>query len=113
MFLDLTSTYSNSARLSTSKSLFLRRPKNHAIPIERIYRTIIGAAKSIMFGISAVGETTAAANPDDEIGDLQRAFGRMARTIGQREAVLRAQNQALGALNRRVAQAKGAIVAPA
>jgi len=40
--------------------------------------------------------------PDDEVGDLQRAFGRMARTIGQREAVLRAQNQALGALNRRV-----------
>ncbi|MBC8104919.1 MAG: HAMP domain-containing protein [Cytophagales bacterium] len=39
---------------------------------------------------------------DDEIGDLQQAFRRMARTIGQREAVLRAQNEALGALNRRV-----------
>lgn len=40
--------------------------------------------------------------PDDEIGDLQQAFRRMARTIGQREAVLRAQNEALGALNQRV-----------
>ncbi len=39
---------------------------------------------------------------DDEIGDLQKAFRRMARTIGQREAVLRAQNEAVGALNRRV-----------
>lgn len=40
--------------------------------------------------------------PDDEIGDLQQAFRRMARTIGQREAILRAQNEAVGALNRRV-----------
>lgn len=39
---------------------------------------------------------------DDEIGDLQRAFKRMARTIRQREAVLRAQNEAVAALNRRV-----------
>ena len=39
---------------------------------------------------------------DDEIGDLQKSFRRMARTIGQREAVLRAQNEAVGALNRRV-----------
>jgi signal transduction histidine kinase/CHASE3 domain sensor protein/DNA-binding response OmpR family regulator len=39
---------------------------------------------------------------DDEIGDLQKAFRRMASTIGQREAVLRAQNEAVGALNRRV-----------
>ncbi len=42
------------------------------------------------------------AAPDDEIGDLQRSFERMARTIGQREAILRAQNETLGALNRRV-----------
>jgi hypothetical protein len=28
--------------------------------IEMIYKNIIGAAKSIIFGISAVGETTAA-----------------------------------------------------
>ena len=40
--------------------------------------------------------------PEDEIGDLKRSFSRMARTIGQREAVLRAQNEALGALRRRV-----------
>ena len=39
---------------------------------------------------------------DDEIGDLQKSFRRMARTIGQREAVLRAQNEAVGSLNRRV-----------
>ena len=39
---------------------------------------------------------------DDEIGDLQRAFKRMARTIRQREAVLRTQNEAVAALNRRV-----------
>jgi signal transduction histidine kinase/DNA-binding response OmpR family regulator len=47
--------------------------------------------------IEESGETA-----DDEIGDLQKAFRRMARTIGQREAVLRAQNEAVGALNRRV-----------
>ena len=35
-------------------------PKNHAIKTETMYRTIIGAAKSIMFGISPVGDTTAA-----------------------------------------------------
>jgi signal transduction histidine kinase/HAMP domain-containing protein len=39
---------------------------------------------------------------DDEIGDLQRSFREMARTIGQREAVLHAQNEAVGALNRRI-----------
>ena len=42
------------------------------------------------------------ATPDDEIGDLQQAFRRMAQTIRQREAVLRAQNEAVGSLNRRV-----------
>lgn len=42
------------------------------------------------------------ADSDDEIGDLQAAFRRMARTIGQREAVLKAQNEALGELNRRI-----------
>jgi hypothetical protein len=35
-------------------------PKNHATKIETRYKTIIGAAKSIMFGISPVGEITAA-----------------------------------------------------
>jgi PAS domain S-box-containing protein len=40
--------------------------------------------------------------PEDEIGDLTRSFRRMTRTIGQREAVLRAQNEALGAISRRV-----------
>jgi PAS domain S-box-containing protein len=39
---------------------------------------------------------------DDEIGGLGRAFTQMARTIGQREAVLRAQNEALEAIGRRV-----------
>lgn len=43
-----------------------------------------------------------ASDSDDEIGELKRSFAHMARTIGQREAVLRAQNEALGALNRRV-----------
>jgi signal transduction histidine kinase len=61
-----------------------------------------GASASFLLldghGSAATGE----AMPDDEIGDLQRAFVRMTRTIGQREAVLRAQNEALGALNRRI-----------
>lgn len=39
---------------------------------------------------------------NDEIGDLQTSFRRMARTITQREAVLRTQNEALGGLNRRI-----------
>lgn len=50
----------------------------------------------------ARGGVAADAPANDEVGDLQRAFARMARTIGQREALLRAQNQALGSLNRRV-----------
>jgi PAS domain S-box-containing protein len=41
-------------------------------------------------------------DPDDEIGDLQRSFRNMARAIGQREAVLRAQNDALAAIRRRI-----------
>lgn len=41
-------------------------------------------------------------SPDDEIGDLQRSFHQMARAIGQREAVLRAQNDALRAIRRRI-----------
>ena len=40
--------------------------------------------------------------PDDELGELQQSFHRMARTIGQREAMLRAQNEALGGLNQRI-----------
>lgn len=57
------------------------------------------------------GQTTALLLPDadgaedgedDELSDLKRAFAHMARAIGQREAVLRAQNEALGALNRRI-----------
>jgi PAS domain S-box-containing protein len=47
------------------------------------------------------GRLSASGDPEDEIGELQRAFVRMARTIGQREAMLRAQNEALGALNQR------------
>ena len=38
---------------------------------------------------------------EDEVGELGRAFNQMARTIGQREAVLRTQNEALGAIGRR------------
>ena len=38
---------------------------------------------------------------EDEVGEMGRAFSRMARTIGQREAVLRTQNEALGAIGRR------------
>ncbi len=39
---------------------------------------------------------------DDEIGDLAHALSRMARTIGEREAILRAQNEALAAIGRRI-----------
>ncbi|MDX1932033.1 MAG: ATP-binding protein [Capsulimonadales bacterium] len=39
---------------------------------------------------------------DDEVGVLQQSFIRMARTIGQREAMLRAQNETLGALKQRI-----------
>lgn len=39
---------------------------------------------------------------EDEIGDLGKALSRMARTIGERETVLRAQNEALAAIGRRI-----------
>ena len=39
---------------------------------------------------------------DDEIGDLANALSRMAQTIGEREAILRAQNEALAAIGRRI-----------
>ncbi len=42
------------------KSGCLFFPKNHAMNTETRYKTIIGAAKSIMFGMSPVGDTTAA-----------------------------------------------------
>ena len=35
-------------------------PKNHAMKIEKIYKTIIGSANNIIFGISPVGDTNAA-----------------------------------------------------
>jgi hypothetical protein len=50
--------FAQAAAASASDCRFL--PKNHAIPIETTYRTIIGAAKSIMLGISPVGDTRAA-----------------------------------------------------
>ncbi len=59
-----------------------------------------GSANRLLMGVG--GLLSADEPADDEIGDLQRAFKRMARTIRQREAVLRAQNEAVAALNRRV-----------
>ncbi len=54
-------------------------------------------------GVLLVQQSSAQETPNDEIGDLQRAFVRMARTIGQRETMLRAQNDTLGSLNQRIA----------
>ena len=54
-------------------------------------------------GVLMVQQAETQMSADDEIGELQRAFLRMARTIGQREAMLRTQNDALGSLNQRVA----------
>lgn len=54
-------------------------------------------------GVLMAQQAETQASGDDEIGDLQRAFVRMARTIGQRETVLRAQNDTLGSLNQRIA----------
>lgn len=39
---------------------------------------------------------------DDEIGDLAQALSRMAQTIGEREAVLRAQSEAFASIGRRI-----------
>ena len=52
--------------------------------------------------LRAAGGADSEEMANDEIGDLQRAFRRMARTIRQREAVLRTQNEAVAALNRRI-----------
>ncbi|GAB4459488.1 MAG: hypothetical protein OHK0029_22170 [Armatimonadaceae bacterium] len=100
----------------------LRRITSVAIPVASVLLAML-IGRSIALGITRpLEELTQAterleqadANPlviadsigsrysDDEIGELQRSFQQMARTIGQREAVLRAQNEALGALNRRV-----------
>ena len=45
---------------SISESVCLFFAKNQAIKIETMYRTIIGAANNIIFGMSAVGDATAA-----------------------------------------------------
>lgn len=39
---------------------------------------------------------------DDEIGDLAQALSRMAQTIGEREAILRAQSEAFASIGRRI-----------
>ena len=54
-------------------------------------------------GVLMAQQAETQAQTDDEIGELQRAFVRMARTIGQREAMLRTQNDTLGSLNQRIA----------
>ncbi len=63
---------------------------------ETVEKNGVGAAVSLLNGGDAdeIG--------GDEVAELRRAFYRMARTIGQREAVLKAQNDALGAIGRRV-----------
>ena len=61
--------------------------------------TELEQGRGVLMAQQAETQTSA----DDEIGDLQRAFVRMARTIGQRETVLRAQNDTLGSLNQRIA----------
>jgi PAS domain S-box-containing protein len=73
-----------------------------ALGITRPLEELIGATEQLEQGKAAKLLLERDPDPDDEIGDLQRAFRRMARTIQQREAVLRAQNEAVGALNRRI-----------
>lgn len=100
----------------------LRQVTSFAIPLASVLLAIL-IGRSIALGITrpledltratealekgevnplVIAESANLTFPDDEIGDLQRGFQKMAHTIGQREAVLRAQNEALGALNRRV-----------
>lgn len=74
-----------------------------SLGVTRPLETLTQATEALARGqttrlqLAALGDET-----DDEIGDLKRAFEQMARTIGQREAVLRAQNDTLGAIRRRV-----------
>lgn len=72
-------------------------------PLERLTQATEALEQGNLPPMLSAGDEQAEIGPaSDEITELQRAFGHMARTIRQREAVLRAQNDALGALNRRV-----------
>ena len=73
-----------------------------SLGVTRPLLALTRATEAVERGQTATLLLEDADTPEDEIGDLKRSFGRMARTIGQREAVLRAQNEALGALGRRV-----------
>lgn len=73
-----------------------------SLGVTRPLETLTRGTEALERGQSPLAYGDGGEEPDDEVGDLKRAFARMARTIGQREAILRAQNEALGALNRRV-----------
>jgi signal transduction histidine kinase/DNA-binding response OmpR family regulator/HAMP domain-containing protein len=76
-----------------------------ALGITRPLEALTTAALELEKGNAAallMAEQAATGHADDEIGELQHAFTSMARTIGQREAMLRAQNEAQGALTQRI-----------
>jgi signal transduction histidine kinase/DNA-binding response OmpR family regulator/HAMP domain-containing protein len=76
-----------------------------ALGITRPLEALTAAALELEKGNAAallMAEQVATGHADDEIGDLQHAFTSMARTIGQREAMLRAQNESQGALTQRI-----------
>lgn len=122
LLLETVTTFAREQRDRAEFSDLLRRIVVVAIPCVSVLLSIL-IGRSIALGITrplenltqatqalergdanplVVAEDIGTSYADDEIGELQWAFQQMARTIGQREAVLRAQNETLGALNRRV-----------
>jgi signal transduction histidine kinase/HAMP domain-containing protein len=76
-----------------------------ALGITGPLEALTAAARELEKGNTAallMAEKAASGHVDDEIGELQHAFTNMARTIGQREAMLRAQNEAQEALTQRI-----------
>ena len=80
--------------------------RSTALGITRPLAALMIATRDLEAGTDSLptllGELEASSAADDEISDLQHSFRQMARTIRQREAVLHAQNEAVGALNRRI-----------
>ena len=83
-------------------------PKNHAMKTETMYRTIIGAANSIMFGISPVGETTAATIRMTTIAIFQLLTSILAEMV--RQAGHHAMPRGGGQQSGRIAHVAGATV---
>jgi|GEM_PF-532809 two-component system phosphate regulon sensor histidine kinase PhoR len=104
-FADMLRSITSIAIPGASVLLAMLIGRSIALGITRPLESLTEAAVKLEQGDAnplVIADSMGSEYADDEIGELQRSFQQMARTIGHREAVLRAQNDALGALNRRV-----------